>query len=120
MTLADVIHHLVDNSHAFDAEGVVDAHKAVSEHFGEDDLHLMVPSPDAEKAQTDEKAAKVAALRLELAALEPDAPADAPAAPVPVADQRAAGVAPDDTVTVADQNTGTPLPFSYPAEDSAG
>jgi hypothetical protein len=59
------------------------------------------------------------------AAVKVDGPDVAPE-PVPVADQRAAGVAPADTVTVADQRAGTPAPATpgapadYPAGPPAG
>lgn len=46
---------------------------------------------------------------------DPDTPA-----PVPVADQRAAGVPPEETVTLAEQAAGTPpppLPDAPPAEE---
>jgi predicted nucleic-acid-binding Zn-ribbon protein len=39
-----------------------------------------------------------------------DATAETPAAPVPVADQLAAGVDPAETVTIADQKAGAPPP----------
>jgi hypothetical protein len=72
MTLGEVIHHLVDNSAAFTDELKVDAHKAISEHFGETELHPMVPSPEAEAAMNDEKAQKIADLKAQLAVLEPE------------------------------------------------
>jgi hypothetical protein len=72
MTLAEVIHHLVDNSQAFDTAGAVDAHKAVSEHFIETERHPMVPSPQEEQTQTDEKNQKIADLKAQLAVLEPE------------------------------------------------
>lgn len=53
------------------------------------------------------------------AAAEPDA---AGSALVTVAEQRAAGVPPEETVTIADQKTGTPPPFpgSTPEPSSPG
>jgi hypothetical protein len=72
MTLAEILHHLVDNSQAFNSADSVDAHKAISEHFSETELHPMVPSPEAEQAMTDEKAQKIADLKAQLADLEPE------------------------------------------------
>jgi hypothetical protein len=69
-TVGEVLHHLVENSQAFTAEGRIDAHKAIAEHFGETELHPSVPSPEAEQAAADEKAEKVAALKAQLAELE--------------------------------------------------
>jgi hypothetical protein len=83
MSISDVLHHLVDNSRAFDAEGLVQAHKDISDHFGDEELHHMVPSPEAEAAASDEKAGRIASLRAELAALEPAPAPTAPAAPAP-------------------------------------
>jgi hypothetical protein len=77
MTLSEVIHHLVDNSQAFDAAGKVEAHKAISAEFNDEERHSSVPSPEEEKAADDERAAKVAELKAQLAALE-DEPAPEP------------------------------------------
>jgi hypothetical protein len=76
-TVGDVLHHLVDNSQAFDPASRVEAHKAISEAYNEDERHPSVPSPEAEAeaanaAQTDQspedKDAEIARLREELAA----------------------------------------------------
>jgi hypothetical protein len=72
MTLGEVIHHLVDNSAAFTDALKIDAHKAIADHFGETELHPMVPSPEAEAAMNDEKAQKIAELRAQIAALDPE------------------------------------------------
>lgn len=77
MSLSLVLHHLVDNSPAFAGEDLVQAHKDIAEHLGDEERHYLVPSPEAEAAASDEKAARVAELRAELAALEPPEPAPA-------------------------------------------
>lgn len=79
MSLSAVLHHLVDNSPAFAGDGLVQAHKDIAEHFGDEERHPLVPSPEAEAAASDEKAARVAELRAELAALEPEPAEPAPA-----------------------------------------
>jgi hypothetical protein len=74
MGLAGVLHHLVDNSPAFDGAGKVRAHKDISEHFSETERHHMVPSPEAEKASADERAAERAGLEARLRALDDGKP----------------------------------------------
>jgi hypothetical protein len=73
MSVADVLHHLVDNSAAFVGDAAVQAHKDISEAYKEDERHYSVPSPEAEEAAQaeavpEDKDAEIARLREELAA----------------------------------------------------
>lgn len=112
MSFSDVIHRLVDNSPAFNSAESVEAHKAIADHLGDEDRHPMVPSPEAEQAAEDDRAAKRADLEAQLAALDAEGGSQPAASsePVTVADQKAAGVPDDQTVTVADQRAGAEPP----------
>jgi hypothetical protein len=82
MGISEIIHKLVDNSHAFTPEETVQAHKDISENFGDDELYHMVPTPEAEAATADEKAQRRADLEAQLKELDADDPSktDPPAA----------------------------------------
>jgi hypothetical protein len=77
MSVADVLHHLVDNSAAFVGDAAVQAHKDISEAYKEDERHYTVPDPETEEAaqadadanaSPEDQAAEIARLREELAA----------------------------------------------------
>lgn len=132
-TIAEVLHHLVDNCQGFADKEASQAHQLITDHLG-GDRHIFVPDPDnpdagrtdeTDQGQTDPRDAEIARLRAdqaqrdaEIARLKADQaeqgnPEPDPGSvsePIPVADQKAAGVPPDQTVTVADQKAGTPPP----------
>jgi hypothetical protein len=81
MTIAEVLHRLVENSHAFGPDEAVAAHTAISDEAGESERHYSVPGPEAVQAAAEDKAARIAALHAELAELEPEPAADADAEP---------------------------------------
>lgn len=82
-TIADVLHHLIDNVGGFVDREALAAHKLITDHFG-GDRHYTVPDPenpdagrnDPDVAQDDPRDAEIARLRAELAARDPEAPAE--------------------------------------------
>lgn len=120
MDLGEVLHRLVENSQAFTPDERVSAHEAITDGHG-GDRHYLVPDPDdpdagrqdPESADVDPRDQEIARLRRELASRDQPggpSPSSGNGEPVTVADQRAAGVPADQTVTVADQRAGTPAP----------